>query len=51
MTTATPNIIFLNRFFYPDHSATSEILSDLAFALSERGFRVAAITSLSLIHI
>ena len=32
-------IIFINRFFYPDHSATSELLSDLAFALARRGFR------------
>jgi len=23
--------IFLNRYFYPDHSATSQMLSDLAF--------------------
>ena len=29
-------IIFLNRFFYPDHSATSQILSDLAFYFAER---------------
>ena len=33
-------LIFLNRFFYPDHSATSQILSDLAFALAERGHEV-----------
>ncbi len=26
-------IIFINRFFYPDHSATSQMLSDLAFGL------------------
>ena len=38
-------IIFVNRFFYPDHSATSELLSDLAFALAQRGFRVTVITS------
>ena len=24
-------VIFLNRYFYPDHSATSQMLSDLAF--------------------
>ena len=30
-------VIFVNRYFYPDLSATSEMLSDLAFALSERG--------------
>jgi colanic acid biosynthesis glycosyl transferase WcaI len=27
--------IFLNRYFYPDHSATSQMLSDLAFALAD----------------
>jgi colanic acid biosynthesis glycosyl transferase WcaI len=37
--------IFLNRFFYPDHAATSELLSDLAFALGQRGFRITVITS------
>lgn len=30
-----PRLIFVNRFFYPDHSATSQILSDLAFALAK----------------
>jgi colanic acid biosynthesis glycosyl transferase WcaI len=38
-------IIFLNRYFYPDRSATSQVLSDLAFALAERGYRVRVITS------
>jgi colanic acid biosynthesis glycosyl transferase WcaI len=38
-------VIFLNRFFYPDHSATSELVSGLAFALVRRGFRVISITS------
>jgi glycosyltransferase involved in cell wall biosynthesis len=28
-------IIFINRYFYPDHSATSQMLSDLAFGLAE----------------
>ena len=37
-------LIFLNRFFYPDHSATSQVLSDLAFALAERGRGVHVIT-------
>ena len=27
-------IIFINRYFYPDHSATSQMLSDLAFGLT-----------------
>ncbi len=38
-------IIFVNRFFHPDHSATSQMLSDLAFALAERGHDVSVITS------
>jgi hypothetical protein len=33
-------LIFVNRFFHPDHSATSQILSDLAFHLAEAGFDV-----------
>ena len=39
-------IFFLNRFFYPDHSATSQILSDLAFHLASSGRQVGVITSL-----
>lgn len=38
-------LIFVNRFFYPDHSATSQILSDLAFALSENGHDVHVVAS------
>ena len=38
-------LIFLNRYFYPDHSATSQILSDLAFGLAARGQAVRVITS------
>jgi colanic acid biosynthesis glycosyl transferase WcaI len=38
-------IIFINRFFFPDHSATSQILTDLAMALTARGSRVQVITS------
>jgi colanic acid biosynthesis glycosyl transferase WcaI len=38
-------IIFINRFFYPDHSATSQILSDLAFHLAARGKVVRVIAS------
>lgn len=40
-----PNIIFVNRFFYPDISATSQLLSDLAFGLAEKGCRVQVVTS------
>ena len=38
-------LIFLNRFFFPDHSATSQILSDLAFHLAASGREVHVITS------
>jgi glycosyltransferase involved in cell wall biosynthesis len=38
-------LVFINRFFYPDHSATSQLLSDLAFALAARGHSVAVIAS------
>jgi colanic acid biosynthesis glycosyl transferase WcaI len=38
-------VIFLNRFFFPDHSATSQILSDLAFHLAETGTETHVITS------
>lgn len=40
-----PRIIFLNRFFFPDHSATSQILSDLAFHLASQGRDVHVVTS------
>lgn len=39
------SIIFVNRFFFPDHSATSQILSDLAFHLAGSGHRVHVVTS------
>jgi glycosyltransferase involved in cell wall biosynthesis len=35
-------VIFLNRFFHPDHSATSQMLSDLAFALAQSGTQALA---------
>lgn len=38
-------VVFVNRYFYPDHSATSQMLSDLAFHLAGRGWDVAVITS------
>ncbi len=38
-------LIFLNRFFAPDYSATSQILGDLAFALAEFGRDVHVVTS------
>jgi glycosyltransferase involved in cell wall biosynthesis len=38
-------LVFVNRFFHPDHSATSQILSDLCFALAARGHDVHVVTS------
>lgn len=38
-------VIFLNRYFYPDHSATSQMLSDLAFFLAGAGHEVYVVTS------
>ena len=38
-------VIFLNRYFYPDHSATSQMLSDLAFFLAAAGIEVCVVTS------
>lgn len=38
------SVVFVNRYFHPDHSATSQIASDLAFHLASRGWEVAAVT-------
>lgn len=38
-------IIFINRFFYPDYSATSQLLSDLAFRLKGDSSQTHVITS------
>jgi glycosyltransferase involved in cell wall biosynthesis len=38
-------LIFINRYFYPDHSATSQLLSDLAFELASVGETVTVLTS------
>lgn len=38
-------VIFINRFFSPDHSATSQILSELAFRLGRSGYDIHIITS------
>jgi colanic acid biosynthesis glycosyl transferase WcaI len=42
-------IIFVNRFFYPDQSATSQILTDLAFSLAGDSHDVHVIASRNLI--
>ncbi|OYY67822.1 glycosyltransferase family 4 protein [Sphingomonas sp. 28-63-12] len=38
-------IIFVNRFYHPDHSATAQILTDLAEALAAAGWAVTVVTS------
>lgn len=38
-------LIFVNRFFHPDHSATSQLLSDLSVQLAEIGYDVHVVTS------
>ncbi|HVO49238.1 MAG TPA: glycosyltransferase family 4 protein [Steroidobacteraceae bacterium] len=38
-------VVFVNRYFAPDESATSRMLSDLAFRLADQGVPVAVVTS------
>lgn len=37
-------LVILNQFFYPDHSATSQLMTDLAESLVERGLAVTAVS-------
>ena len=39
-----PRVLFINRYFFPDHSATSQLLGDLSFSLAE-DLEVLVITS------
>src|SRR5262249_34677690 len=43
--TSASKVVFVNRYFYPDQSATSRMLSDLPFHLARRGLSVAVVTS------
>ena len=49
MTSGPPiprfKVIFVNRYFFPDQSATSQMLSDLAFGLAKRGFSIHVLCS------
>ena len=38
-------VVFVNRFFHPDHSATSQLLTDLAFHLAKTGASIYVVTS------
>jgi colanic acid biosynthesis glycosyl transferase WcaI len=40
-----PRLIFINRYFHPDQSASSRLLSDLAFALADAGHNLLILTS------
>lgn len=40
-----PKLVFVNRYFFPDQSATSQMLSDLAFGLAARGCDVHVVCS------
>lgn len=40
-----PEVIFVNRFYYPDYSATAQMLTDVAAGLAKKGRRVRVITS------
>jgi glycosyltransferase involved in cell wall biosynthesis len=42
---ASRRVIFMNRFFFPDYSATSQVLTDLAFHLAGGETEVHVITS------
>jgi glycosyltransferase involved in cell wall biosynthesis len=42
-------VLFVNRYFHPDHSATSQMLTDLTIDLGREGFDVTVITSRQLI--
>jgi Glycosyltransferase len=38
-------VVFVNRYFHPDHSATSQLLTDVAIDLARRGWDVSVMTS------
>jgi colanic acid biosynthesis glycosyl transferase WcaI len=38
-------VVFVNRYFFPDLSATSQMLSDLAFRLAQQGIEVHVVCS------
>lgn len=42
---SSPRLVFLNRFYFPDHSATSQILTDLATGLAQDGVDIRVVAS------
>jgi glycosyltransferase involved in cell wall biosynthesis len=45
MTIGKARVLFVNRYFYPDESASSQLLSDIAFGLAESGMQVHVVCS------
>jgi glycosyltransferase involved in cell wall biosynthesis len=45
MNSVRRRVFFVNRYFYPDESATSQMLSDLAFGLAGHGVEVHVLCS------
>jgi colanic acid biosynthesis glycosyl transferase WcaI len=45
MSGASARVFFVNRYFYPDESATSQLLTDLAFGVAQRGYEVHVLCS------
>ncbi len=43
--TTDPRIVFVNRFYWPDESATGQLLTDLAEHMASKGARVTVVTS------
>jgi colanic acid biosynthesis glycosyl transferase WcaI len=44
-TRSHTKVVFVNRYFHPDESATSRILSDMTFRLAALGIEVVVVTS------
>ena len=44
-TAPNPRIVFVNRFYWPDESATGQLLTDLAEHMASKGARVTVVTS------
>ena len=47
MTNNKKRLIFVNRFFYPDISATSQILTELVFELAKHNYEITVVTGSS----
>jgi glycosyltransferase involved in cell wall biosynthesis len=46
---STSGLMFVNRYWWPDHSATAQLLTDLTITLARRGLDVSVITSRQLL--